>query len=136
MSYEANELVARRVDPGSLPLHRSSMTGPLSARITRSPLAFETSRGDDVLTGLPGQLGALKELLHGTASSSPYLAGLMRREATWLEDVLTKAPEKAFQALLDGLSDAPSAKHKMILRQAKRRAALLIGRGEVDACLM
>lgn len=126
MSYEANELVARRVDPGSLPLHRSSMTGPLSARITRNPLAFETSRGDDVLTGLPGQSGALKELLHGTASSSPYLAGLMRREATWLEDVLTQAPETAFQALLDGLSDAPSAKHTMILRQAKRRAALLI----------
>ena len=102
------------------------MTAPLSARITRSPVAFEISRGDDALAGLPEQTGPLKDLLHGTAGSSPYLAGLMRREAAWLEEVLPKAPEVAFRALLDGLSETPAAQHKMILRQAKRRAALLI----------
>ncbi len=98
---------------------------PLSARITRAPVAFEPGRGDDALSVLPGLGGPVRDLVHGMAGSSPYLNGLARREAAWLETVLASRPEDTLSALLDGVRALPREGQADGFRQGKRRLALL-----------
>jgi glutamine synthetase adenylyltransferase len=62
---------------------------------------------------LPRLPAELADLIRGTAGCSPYLRGLLAREAEWCEAALAGAPETALEAVLADL------------RQAKRRVALL-----------
>ncbi len=107
----------------------SAMSQPLpqsfASRITTSPVPFEPDRATDILPHLPDAQGTLRELLVGVAGSSPYLAGLMRREADWLAVAVEEAPEQAVSDLLAAVQAAPPSQHKADLRQAKRRMALL-----------
>jgi len=67
----------------------------------------------------------IRALLEGTAGCSPYLAGLMIREADWLETALAVAPEAALD---DALALDPAHSSETLgpaLRQAKARVALL-----------
>ena len=94
-------------------------------RLTRSPLIHDQDAADDCARAFADLPAPLRDLLGATASCSPYLKGLMGREADWLRQALSEAPEAALDGVfatlapltLDALPDG--------LRVAKRRVALL-----------
>ncbi len=99
-----------------------------ATRITRAPLPHDPDRAAEavvVLDGIPS--GPLRDLLAGAAGCSPYLAGLMRRQAAWLAEALAGDPERVLDAVLDGLTPGPVAEVGPTLRRAKARVALLAG---------
>ncbi|ANB34767.1 glutamate-ammonia-ligase adenylyltransferase [Rhodovulum sulfidophilum] len=97
-----------------------------ASRLTRAPLAHEPDRAAEAADRFAAQPPEIRALLEGTAGCSPYLWGLMTREADWLEDLLAGAPEPVFAALMDEVRGLSLEALKPGLRQAKRRAALLI----------
>ncbi|QDY69368.1 glutamine-synthetase adenylyltransferase [Qingshengfaniella alkalisoli] len=95
--------------------------------ITRLPLPFDTDRAEDLAAGLQGLPAGTKDLLKGTAGCSPYLEGLIRKEAGWLEEVFAATPGVALDAVLDDARRAVGTNASRVLRQAKGRVALLTG---------
>lgn len=63
-------------------------------------------------------------LIAGAAGCSPYLKGLLGREADWLRKVLAEVPETVVPAELHALEAVALADLPDALRQAKRRIAL------------
>ena len=98
-----------------------------AARMTRTPIAFEPDRAAEVKTRFAGLAPELRELLEGAAGCSPYLTGLMERQADWLEQALAVSPEDALDTALAGIDDLASDQLGSALRQAKARVALLAG---------
>ncbi len=96
------------------------------SRITRSPRPFDPYRGAEALVKLPDLPPRTREVVEGAAGSSPYLAGLIAREAEWL-DAAFDAPDDALGSVLAATSELPLDKLSDGLRQAKRRVALLTG---------
>lgn len=93
-----------------------------AARITRLPLPVDPARGQSAwqATGiLDPRLGAL---IRGAAGSSPYLAGLIGREADWLAEAL--AHEDVVARETAGFESLPADALGPALRRAKRRVAL------------
>ncbi|MHA6347032.1 bifunctional [glutamine synthetase] adenylyltransferase/[glutamine synthetase]-adenylyl-L-tyrosine phosphorylase [Roseivivax sp. CAU 1761] len=97
----------------------------ISDRMTRSPRPFDAERGRDASAACSWADGPVAELLEGAAGSSPYLAGLIGREADWLEAAMAD-PEAARLGLHAELSDIAPADTPAALRRAKRRLALLV----------
>ncbi|MEX5726715.1 glutamate-ammonia-ligase adenylyltransferase [Rhodovulum iodosum] len=97
-----------------------------AAHLTRAPIPYEPDRAAEAAERFAGQPPEVRALLEGTAGCSPYLWGLMTREDGWMEEALAGAPDTAFDALLAEVGDLPLDALKPGLRQAKRRAALLI----------
>lgn len=95
-----------------------------AARMTRCPRAFDAERGEDVLSGVGDIDPALRDLLLGTAGSSPYLAGLIVQEADWLMPALAD-PEAQVQGLLDALPGVGLKELPAEMRRGKRRIALI-----------
>lgn len=96
----------------------------LAARITRQPCAFDPAAAADIRAELPDLGPEVSGLLAATAGCSPYLRGLIQREAAWLPEAVAD-PEAALAAVLAApeavtLDALPGA-----LRLAKRRVALL-----------
>ncbi|RJE85730.1 [protein-PII] uridylyltransferase family protein [Paracoccus onubensis] len=93
-----------------------------ATRITRYPLPMDQTRADSV-SGLFSALPApVQKLIAGVAGTSPYLAGLLEREAEWLpgalqQDDVVMRETAGFEEL--GATDLAPA-----LRRAKRRVAL------------
>ncbi|MEZ5779420.1 MAG: glutamine-synthetase adenylyltransferase [Paracoccaceae bacterium] len=98
-----------------------------ASRLTRCPIPYEPARAEDARVRFAGLPAETVELLAGAAGCSPYLAGLMEREADWLERTLADAPEAALDGALAGLPDLASDALGPALRQAKARVALLAG---------
>lgn len=96
-----------------------------AARLTRCPIPYEPDRAADVRARFAGQPPELRALVEGAAGCSPFLAGLMQREADWLEAALAGAPEAALEAALAMPDDLGSEALGPALRQAKARVALL-----------
>ena len=99
---------------------------PFSARLTRSPIAFDKEAAADVVRAFGDLAPEVAGLLAETAGCSPYLKGLMGREGEWLRGALAGAPEVAMAAVLAapvGVEGAEALGEA--LRTAKRRAALL-----------
>jgi [glutamine synthetase] adenylyltransferase / [glutamine synthetase]-adenylyl-L-tyrosine phosphorylase len=94
-----------------------------AARIRRLPFAFDPSAAMDTRAALPGLPAEILDLCAATAGCSPYLRGLMHREAEWLEALVD--PEAALEAALFEAGEGPPEALPMVLRQAKRRVALL-----------
>ncbi|MBK6468404.1 MAG: glutamine-synthetase adenylyltransferase [Rhodobacter sp.] len=99
----------------------------LAARITRQPLAFDADAASDTGAEFADLAAASRGLLAVVAGCSPYLKGLMTREADWLRDTLEAEPEAALAAVLASLGEVPLETLGTALRQAKRRVALLAG---------
>ncbi len=97
-----------------------------ASRITRAPIAFDPERGAEVAGEFASQPREVVELLAGTAGCSPFLGGLMGKEAEWLRQALADGPEDAFDAVMAQLPELALDQLKPGLRQAKRRVALLI----------
>ncbi|MEM6897408.1 MAG: glutamine-synthetase adenylyltransferase, partial [Pseudomonadota bacterium] len=95
----------------------------LAARVTRAPIPFDAARGQDVAADY-GATGPLRDLIAGTAGSSPYLHGLLVKERAWAESAFDD-PEAAFDALLAGTA-TQTASNGTQLRIAKGRMALLV----------
>ena len=94
-------------------------------RITRAPRAFDPAAGAESAAGFAEFGPAAGDVLAGAAGCSPYLAGLMVREAGWLRGALGSAPEAAVASVLSGLDGVPPDTLGAALRVAKRRVALL-----------
>ena len=94
-------------------------------RLIRAPRPYDPDRANTVSDHLLVSQ-SLNEFLRGVAGCSPYLGGLLVREADWLLTALDD-PEAAFDGLIDGLGAFPMPDIAQDLRQAKRRGALLIG---------
>lgn len=99
----------------------------LSNLIRSCPLVHDHARGAEAVAGLPWADGAMRELLEGIASCSPYLAGLMQREGAWLEEAVSRPPQEALEEIFAALAPGASKQVARDLRQAKRRVALLVG---------
>lgn len=95
------------------------------SRLTRSPLAHDRDPADEIAVRFADLPEALRALLAGTAGCSPFLKGLMEREEAWLREALSGTPEAAFDGVMAGLIPAPPTETGSLLRQGKRRVALL-----------
>ncbi|MGY6548663.1 MAG: [protein-PII] uridylyltransferase family protein [Roseinatronobacter sp.] len=93
--------------------------------ITRLPLPHDRAAGAEARAALPGLAPDLGALIEGAAGCSPYLRGLMTREAFWLENALAHAPQHSVDAELAGLAEIALPDLSARLRQAKRRVALI-----------
>lgn len=93
-----------------------------AARITRHPLAADPDRARHVLALFPTLDPALAALIEGAAGCSPYLAGLLQREADWLPGALGHDDVVARETA--GFDDLSSDDLAVALRRAKRRVAL------------
>jgi len=98
-----------------------------ASRLTRCPIPYEPARGTEVRSRFATQPPEVVGLLAGAAGCSPYLAGLMAREADWLDAALSGAPEEAMGREFGGLERLGADELGVALRRAKRRVALLAG---------
>lgn len=92
--------------------------------MTRLPRAHDPERGAEARAVVPSLNGALADLLDGAGGSSPYLKGLIEKEAEWIPGALDD-PEAAIGAEFDRLRALAPDELNTGLRGAKRRIALL-----------
>ncbi|WP_040545507.1 [protein-PII] uridylyltransferase family protein [Salipiger bermudensis] len=97
-----------------------------ASRTTRLPRPFEPDLGAEALAATPWAEGDVATLIEGTGGTSPYLQGLIRKEADWLHAALDD-PDAALPALFAELDAGAPDEVDVALRQAKRRVALLAG---------
>ena len=96
-----------------------------AASITRLPRAYDDAMGAEIAAAVPGISGDTVRLVAGAAGTSPYLGGLVRREADWLGEALAADPDSILAGLLTGLPEGAAALGPA-LRRAKRRLALYV----------
>ncbi|MCF3972785.1 glutamine-synthetase adenylyltransferase [Paracoccus salsus] len=96
------------------------------AAITRLPLPFDRARAADIRKHFPDLPERSANLIAAAAGCSPFLAGLIAKEADWLrsgglehEDVVARETR--------GFEDLDANELGIGLRRAKRRVALLTG---------
>ncbi|SLN19181.1 [protein-PII] uridylyltransferase family protein [Pseudooctadecabacter jejudonensis] len=97
-----------------------------AARMTRSPDAYDADLGQDAAAAFADFAPEVQAAIKGAAGCSPFLAGLMHKEGTWLMDAID-IPEQALQAEIDQIAHLPLSDLNIGLRIAKRRVALLLG---------
>lgn len=93
-------------------------------QIARLPRPFDPALGAETRAALPQIRGEVSDLIAGAGGSSPYLKGLIEREADWLEGALHD-PDTAVAGVCDACRALPPDQLKPGLRQAKRRVALI-----------
>ena len=98
-----------------------------ASRLTRCPIPYDPTGAEDPRARFASQPPEVLALLAGAAGCSPYLGGLMVREADWLEGALAASPEAALADALAATAGQGSETLGASLRQAKRRIALLTG---------
>lgn len=98
---------------------------PFSSRLTRQPLAFDRTVATEIGAEFADMGPEVAGLLAASAGCSPYLRGLMGKEAVWLRTALSGAPETAVAAQLAALDEVALIDLPVALRVAKRRVALL-----------
>ncbi|WP_420858206.1 glutamine-synthetase adenylyltransferase [Marivivens marinus] len=96
------------------------------SRLTRSPDPFDTDRGAEARAQFSDLSAPVQGLINGAAGCSPYLSGLLSREADWIRPAFDD-PEGAMDALLAEVAATPYDSLAPDLRCAKRRVALLAG---------
>lgn len=92
--------------------------------LTRCPRAHNPERGDEAVALVPDLHPDARDLIRGTAGSSPYLASLIAKEATWLARAL-ETSETCLQDEITATHTAPQQGIGDFLRRGKRRVALL-----------
>ncbi|MFK7869511.1 MAG: glutamine-synthetase adenylyltransferase [Roseobacter sp.] len=85
---------------------------------------FDPSRGADISKLVSGARPEHQALIAGAAGCSPYLAALVEKETHWLVDALNDV-EAAVEATLAEAADWRAPDLNKVLRQAKRRIALM-----------
>lgn len=100
------------------------MTQPLIPN--RIPRPFDPDRGAEARARVQGVTPEQADLIAGTAACSPYLAGLIEKEADWIAEAL-QDPDAALADTLQTVAALEQSDLMGGLRQAKRRVALLTG---------
>lgn len=98
-----------------------------AARITRTPIAYEADPARDIEEMFSDLAPELRAVLSGAAGCSPYLKGLMERQADWLREAVSIAPEEAIAKAMTGMDLSSDSALRKSLRIAKQRIALLTG---------
>ncbi|MEM6887775.1 MAG: glutamine-synthetase adenylyltransferase [Pseudomonadota bacterium] len=98
------------------------MTSPLVPQQTPRP--YDRARGKDAAAGVAGLTAETRALLEGTAGCSPFLAGLIEKEADWLGDMLAR-PDDMLAEELTAAAAWQASDLADRLRKAKGRIALL-----------
>ncbi|MCG3266363.1 glutamine-synthetase adenylyltransferase [Yoonia sp. I 8.24] len=93
-------------------------------RLTRCPRPYDPDRGADALSHLTDLPADIAPLIVGTAGCSPYLAGLIEKEAGWIVPAL-EDPEAAVREILTQIPRVTLQDLTGHLRQCKRRIALI-----------
>ncbi len=96
-----------------------------ASRLTRCPIPHDPDRAAEAVALFPDAPPEVRDLIGGTAGCSPFLAGLMEREAGWIGAALAGDPEAALDDALSGMESLGADDLANALRQAKRRVALL-----------
>lgn len=96
----------------------------LADQIQRIPRAYDPQKGAEIASLVPELPTSVKPLVVGAAGCSPYLAGLIQKEADWLPEAL-EAPDVALAELLLAPSRLAEEDLSSGLRQGKRRLGLL-----------
>ncbi|SFA79156.1 glutamate-ammonia-ligase adenylyltransferase [Poseidonocella pacifica] len=97
-----------------------------ASRLTRTPHPYEPDHAAEIAPLVDGLSPELAELIRGTAGSSPYLKGLIEKEADWWPAALDD-PEAALEGVLRDVRALDADAMQRDLRRAKRRVALLVG---------
>ncbi|MCX7890379.1 MAG: glutamine-synthetase adenylyltransferase [Rhodobacteraceae bacterium] len=108
---------------------RQGPRGDFAARITRMPIPHDAVRAEAVaalVRGRAGLAGPLAELAAGAAGCSPFLAGLIEREAEWIGARLAAGPETVLADAVAGLGALSPPDVPAGLRQARARVALTV----------
>ncbi len=95
-------------------------------KLTRTVRPFDPDHGADAVASLHGLDPVLIPLIAGAGGCSPYLRGLMQKEASWIVPAMD-APDAAVATILEMLGQVPLDDLSDALRVAKRRIALLTG---------
>lgn len=95
--------------------------------VTAGPIPYNQTRGAEAREMFDGFPENLLDLIEGTAGCSPYLDLLLRREAAWLRDVISRDLDDVFASILVDISGDNFQALSDNLRTAKRRSALLAG---------
>lgn len=93
-----------------------------AAKITRLPIPVDPARGQEAADAAGIADPRIADLIRGAAGCSPYLSGLIAREADWLADALTRA--MTVDEVTEGFDRLSADDLGPALRQAKRRVAL------------
>jgi glutamate-ammonia-ligase adenylyltransferase len=96
----------------------------LDQSITRVPRPMDPARGADAVAAVTELPAALAPLIAGAAGSSPYLAGLIEKEASWLCDAVQDPKDATKTEIARAAVTAPD-QLRDVLRQSKRRIALM-----------
>ncbi len=113
------------IDPLTASCHDRAMTHAFASRITRMPIAYDQTARADIAAAFADLAPQVTALLAAVAGCSPYLTGLLHKEAAWLRAAVQISPEAAAAQVLDSLALVPLDGLAAALRQAKRRTALL-----------
>ena len=117
-------MAQRSVDPKDAPPHSAPMD--FSKHLTRFPIAHDAAAAADADALFAQADPDMRRLLSGAAGCSPYLFGLMVKEAEWLRAALRASPDHTLATILDGTDDLGSDQLAPALRMAKRRVALFV----------
>ena len=96
------------------------------SRITRTPRIFDRGDADPLGDVISGDLPAFRELVLSTASCSPFLRGLIRRDAEWANQLANRNPDDVMLELCESPGPGNPAETAKVLRRLKRRVALLV----------
>ena len=116
---------SRRIVAG---MSRDHSPAAFSSRLIRAPFAYDREAEADAARAFADLPPDVAGLIGAAAGCSPYLKGLMAREADWLRGALAGAPEQALEQVLAAPEAALAAGADALgeaLRTAKRRVALL-----------
>ncbi len=125
MAADGERLQGACIDPAECRGHAAAMMTLFASRLTRQPIAFDRAAGHEISQAFADLGPELAALLGAVAGCSPYLKLLMWREADWLRNALSQAPETALDTVLDALQEVALDRLGSALRVAKRRVALL-----------
>ncbi|MGR3570849.1 [protein-PII] uridylyltransferase family protein [Brevirhabdus sp.] len=93
--------------------------------ICRTPIPYDAEIGAEVAAGFAAFPAPARELIAGAAGCSPYLQGLLLREADWLHSAADSSADEAMASMLRATAALRGADLKGALRRQKRRVALL-----------
>lgn len=100
------------------------MTAFASCLRREPPRAFDLTAAADVAAAFADLAPEVVLLLANTASCSPYLKDLLRREGDWLRGALSLPPDRVLADCLAQVDTAGLDQLGVVMRQAKRRLAL------------
>jgi len=96
----------------------------LASSLTRLPRPFDPDLGAEAIAAVPALGGDMALLITGAGGSSPYLKGLIEREADWLIGACDD-PDAAIEGLTQDVQGLLPDQIRKGLRVAKRRIALI-----------